>query len=57
MFPTNILTFNPPDVLSIQKELKKSGIKFIKEADHSENGYISAILADPDENQILLDQR
>lgn len=57
MFEDNILTFNPKNVLEIQNNLKQNGISFIKEADeNSADGFISAILTDPDGNQIMLDQ-
>lgn len=68
MFENNILTFNPgwdqnaenldefTDVREIQKELKKQGIKLIKEADESTEGPEYITLEDPDGNQILIDQ-
>ena len=57
MFPENILTFYPPDVRSIQRDLKASGIPLLKEADESTQGAESIILEDPDGNRILLDQQ
>ena len=56
MFEKNILTFNPVDVRAIQKVLKSNGISFVKEANESNEGPDSAVLIDPDGNQILLDQ-
>ncbi len=57
MFESNIITFNPKDVIGIQNELKTNDVKFIKEADtNSDSGYVSAMLADPDGNIIMLDQ-
>tara|TARA_R110002051_G_scaffold181774_1_gene251241 strand:+ start:11024 stop:11380 length:357 start_codon:yes stop_codon:yes gene_type:complete len=55
MFQQNILTFNPKDVIAIQKELLKNDIKLISKADEN-SPYKSTILADPDGNQIMLDQ-
>lgn len=55
MFDNNILTFNPKDVLSIQENLKKADINLIKETNESE-AMKSIIFADPDGNQIMLDQ-
>jgi lactoylglutathione lyase len=56
MFEHNILTFNPTDVRSIQKNLKEKGISFQLEADESTTGPAHATLLDPDGNAILLDQ-
>ncbi|NND06778.1 MAG: VOC family protein [Saprospiraceae bacterium] len=57
MFPENILTFYPPDVRAIQRDLKASGIPVLKEADETTQGPESIILEDPDGNRILLDQQ
>lgn len=68
MFEQNILTFNPgwdqqcndlesfTDVREIQRELKKHGLTLSSEADESTTGPASIMLADPDGNQILIDQ-
>ncbi len=57
MFEKNIITFNPTDVLTIQKDLKEKGVPLIKEADpNSTGGMLTTILQDPDGNQIMLDQ-
>ena len=57
MFEDNIITFNPKNVLDIQNQLKQSGVTFAKEADeNAADGYVSAVLQDPDGNQIMLDQ-
>ncbi|RZN84091.1 MAG: VOC family protein [Winogradskyella sp.] len=68
MFEQNIITFNPgwnqdaetqgnfDDVRAIQKHLKSSGIKLVKEADESTKGPESITLFDPDGNTILIDQ-
>ncbi len=56
MFEQHILTFNPTNVRSIQKDLKAKGISLIKEADESTEGPEHIILNDPDGNQIMLDQ-
>ena len=68
MFDTNILTFNPgwdqsgnelasfADVRVIQRELKNQGISLLSEADDSTTGPASLMLADPDGNQIMIDQ-
>lgn len=56
MFADNILTFHPPDVRTIQRELKAQGVSFTLEADESTEGPAHATLVDPDGNQILLDQ-
>ncbi len=50
------MTFNPKDVRSIQKELKKKNVALIKEADETTTGPEHIILTDPDGNQIMLDQ-
>jgi len=55
MFEDNILTFNPPDVRSIQADLLAAGVTFVQEAEPGE-GAASAVLLDPDGNAILLDQ-
>lgn len=68
MFENSIITFNPgwnqdagelesfTDVRDIQRELKSNGITLISEADESTTGPASLMLADPDGNQILIDQ-
>jgi uncharacterized protein len=56
MFEKNILTFNPPDVRSIQKELKNSGIKLLQEVDENTTGPGFITLEDPDSNLIMFDQ-
>ena len=56
MFDHNILTFNPPDVRSIQNSLKDNGVELIHEVDESSEGPGHCTLKDPDGNMILLDQ-
>lgn len=56
MFPQNVITFNPPDVRAVQRTLKTGGVTLALEADESSSGPAHAALADPDGNQILLDQ-
>ncbi|WP_299117153.1 VOC family protein [uncultured Winogradskyella sp.] len=68
MFEQNIITFNPgwnqdaenqdnfDDVRAIQKHLKSSGIKLVKEADETTKGPESITMFDPDGNTILIDQ-
>ncbi len=68
MFDKNILTFNPgwdrnakaipefQDVREIQKKLVELGITPSVVADENSTGPASFMIADPDGNQILLDQ-
>ncbi len=68
MFEGNILTFNPgwdqqcaeldefSDVRDIQRHLKEHGIPLASEADEATSGPASLTLADPDGNNILVDQ-
>lgn len=68
MFENNIITFNPgwdengnvledfDDVRIIQKKLKELNIGLNSEADENSVGPASIMLADPDGNQILIDQ-
>jgi catechol 2,3-dioxygenase-like lactoylglutathione lyase family enzyme len=68
MFDKNILTFNPgwdrsaqtlqkfQDVREIQKKLGELGITPTVPADESTTGPASFVVADPDGNQILVDQ-
>jgi len=68
MFDKNILTFNPGwdrecktlptyrDVRDIQQELRSKGLSLVMAADESTTGPGSAVLVDPDGNQILIDQ-
>ena len=56
MFDTFMMTFNPTDVRSIQKHLKKKGVSLIKEADESTKGPEHIIMTDPDGNTIMFDQ-
>ena len=56
MFDTNTITFNPPDVRSVQKRIKGEDIQFEVEANEDSEGPAAAMLFDPDGNPILLDQ-
>ncbi len=56
MFEDNILTFNPPDVRSIQKVLKANGVALATEADETTTGPAHIAFKDPDGNDILIDQ-
>lgn len=58
MFDQNILTFNPPNLREVQKELRGKGYDFDLDEDASEkaDGPAHAVFADPDGNHILLDQ-
>lgn len=68
MFDSNIMTFNPgwddsastleefDDVRVLQNALKERGLELLTEADAGGSGPASVTLADPDGNQILLDQ-
>lgn len=68
MFERNILTFNPgwdsdakqlpefTDVRDLQRELKTQDVPLLTEADETTSGPASFMVADPDGNQILVDQ-
>lgn len=68
MFDRNILTFNPgwdgnaqplqsfTDIRDLQRQLRANGVEFQTAADETTTGPASLIVADPDGNQILLDQ-
>ncbi len=68
MFERNILTFNPgwdsdakqlpefTDVRDLQRGLKAQGVQLLSEADEATSGPASFMVADPDGNQILVDQ-
>lgn len=56
MFEGNLLTFNPPDVRSIQKVLKANNVPLVQEADETTTGAAHISFADPDGNVILIDQ-
>jgi hypothetical protein len=50
------LTFYPPDVRELQRELKEKGIKLIIETDENAEGPAYIIFTDPDGNPIMFDQ-
>ena len=68
MFDSNIMTFNPgwdddasalenfDDVRVLQAVMKERGVALSTEADADGDGPASVTLADPDGNQILIDQ-
>jgi catechol 2,3-dioxygenase-like lactoylglutathione lyase family enzyme len=68
MFEGNMLTFNPgwdssaqalaefDDVRAIQRHLLAQGVSLSTQADEASQGPASITLADPDGNQILIDQ-
>ena len=55
MFSENMMTFNPPDVRSVQEALKAGGYALEKEAEPGV-GAAHVAVKDPDGNMILLDQ-
>lgn len=58
MFEENIITFNPQDVRTVHKVLKRKGIEFLMESPsiEEEKGPCHFCITDPDGNQILFDQ-
>jgi catechol 2,3-dioxygenase-like lactoylglutathione lyase family enzyme len=58
MFPENIMTFNPESVATIREQLVKNGMSDAPEVLDSEayEGGKYMLLADPDGNQIMIDQ-
>ena len=68
MFEKNILTFNPgwnqhaenidsfTDVRDLKKDFESKGIDIVQDSISSESGPSSFSIADPDGNQILIDQ-
>ncbi len=56
MFDKNTLTFNPPDVRAVQKDLKSGGVELVMEVDENTTGPAAALLLDPDGNPVLLEQ-
>ena len=68
MFEHNIMTFNPgwtakgetlesfTDVREIQRRLESQGVTLTTRADESGTGPASFVVADPDGNQLLVDQ-
>lgn len=56
MFDKNMLTFNPTDVRSIQRELEDNGVTLIEKADQNSDGPAYITLVDPDGNPIMFDQ-
>ena len=55
LFDRNTLTFGPPDVRGLQRELQAAGATFVLTADEG-TGPAHAMLLDPDGNPVLLDQ-
>jgi len=55
MFESNILTFNPTDVRTIEKHLIDHGMA-IKTPTKGESGPTHCVLKDPDGNAIMFDQ-
>jgi len=58
MFPKNMITFNPPNVRGIYRELHDARITFgeTSETIHAESGPCHFMIHDPDGNPILFDQ-
>lgn len=56
MFEQNILTFNPSDVKALEAAFKEQGLELLQGSEDSMEGFVHITLADPDGNQILLDQ-
>jgi catechol 2,3-dioxygenase-like lactoylglutathione lyase family enzyme len=56
MFDDNVITFNPPDVRSIQRSLEAAGVQLIDRADPDGTGPAHVTAIDPDGNPVLLDQ-
>jgi catechol 2,3-dioxygenase-like lactoylglutathione lyase family enzyme len=55
MFESNILTFNPTDVRTIEKKLRDNGLT-IDTSTQGASGPAHCILKDPDGNIIMFDQ-
>ncbi|MFT4810518.1 MAG: putative lactoylglutathione lyase [Paraglaciecola sp.] len=55
MFESNILTFNPTDVRSIEKHLTDNNIKMTTPT-QGDSGPTHCVLKDPDNNIIMFDQ-
>jgi catechol 2,3-dioxygenase-like lactoylglutathione lyase family enzyme len=55
-FDEPILTFNPPDVRAIQRQLDKAGMMLDDRADENTTGPAFITLCDPDGNLIMFDQ-
>lgn len=55
-FDDPILTFNPPDVRTIQKALDSKGIELVARADEGGSDPAFIQLRDPDGNLIMFDQ-
>ena len=55
MFESNILTFNPTDVRSIEKHLTDNNIKMTTPT-QGDSGPTHCVLKDPDGNTIMFDQ-
>ena len=55
-FDEPILTFNPPDVRAIQRQLDKAGIDLNERADEGTTGPAYITLRDPDGNLVMFDQ-
>jgi lactoylglutathione lyase len=56
IIPKNTITFNPPDVREIQKELRRKGFTFILEANEETKGPAHFLILDPDGNPLFFDQ-
>lgn len=58
MFEENIITFNPTDARAIHNYLREQGVDFLIESESLKNdsGPCHFAFADPDGNQILIDQ-
>jgi hypothetical protein len=55
MFENNILTFNPDDARSIERDLRSRGVSFSTET-KGESGPTHFVMSDPDGNIIMFDQ-
>ncbi len=56
LFAGNVLTFNPPDVRSIQQHLKERDVPIHQATDDAGTGPAHITLIDPDGNAVLIDQ-
>ncbi len=57
-YDANVLTFYPPDLRAVQREMRSKGYDFEldEEASQSDEGPAHSMLADPDGNLVLLEQ-
>lgn len=56
IIPRNTITFNPPDIFTLQQQMENNGVEFIIKAEKKPNHPAHFLIVDPDGNPLFFEQ-